>query len=196
MRLRDARPGDLADLGGLEVEGFPTDRLSRRSMRRLLSSPTARLRVLGGEGSVEGYHLTLFRRGSRIARLYSLVVAPHHRGKGIAGTLLADAEALAVRQGARALRLEVRKDNARAIRFYTRLGYRKIGERPQYYADKATALRYEKALPVGESAKAADAEEDRSPLDVAVGAAQEVMIGRELRTAPDRRSGGGGVGHG
>jgi [ribosomal protein S18]-alanine N-acetyltransferase len=184
MRLRDARLSDLADLGGLEVEGFPTDRLSRRSMRRLLSSTSARLRVLGGDGAVEGYHLTLFKRGSRIARLYSLVVAPHHRGKGIAESLMADAEALAVRQVARALRLEVRADNARAIRFYARLGYRKIGEIPQYYADKATALRYEKALPVGESARAADAAEDRSPLDVAVGATQEAMTGIELRAAP------------
>jgi [ribosomal protein S18]-alanine N-acetyltransferase len=186
MTLRDARPGDLADLAGLEVEGFPTDRLSSRSMRRLLSSPSARLRVLSSDGSsVDGYHLTLFRRGSRIARLYSLVVAPHHRGKGVAQTLLADAEALAARQGARALRLEVRADNARAIRFYTRLGYRRIGARPQYYADKATALRYEKLLPVGESARPADAAEDRSPLDIAAGATQEAMTGIELRAAPD-----------
>ena len=69
MRLRDARPSDLANLGELEVEGFPTDRLSRRNMRRLLSTPSACLRVLGSAGAVEGYHLILFRQGSRIARL-------------------------------------------------------------------------------------------------------------------------------
>ena len=117
MKLRDARPSDLADLARLEVEGFPTDRLSRRSMLRLLSSPSAHLRVLGSDGTVDGYYLTLFRRGSRIARLYSVVVAAHHRGKGTAEALMADAEALAARRGARALRLEVRADNARAIRF-------------------------------------------------------------------------------
>jgi ribosomal protein S18 acetylase RimI-like enzyme len=163
MRLRDARPSDLADLGELEVEGFPTDRLSRRSMRRLLGVPSARLRVAGTtEGRVVGYHLTLFRRGSRIARLYSLVVAPDQRGRGVAELLLADAEAIALRRGARALRLEVRDDNARAIRFYARRGYRKIGMVPQYYADMTDALRYEKPLPAGESA-AADGAEDRSP---------------------------------
>src|SRR5260221_8082075 len=135
MRPRDARPSDLANLGELEVEGFPTDRLTPRSMRRLLSTPSASLRVLGPAGAVDGYPLTLFRQGSRIARLYSLVVAPHRRGQGAAEALIADAEAIAARRGARALRLEVREDNARAIRFYARLGYRKIGQRPHYYAD-------------------------------------------------------------
>lgn len=185
MRVRDARPGDLADLGELEVEGFPTDRLSRRSMRRLLTAPSARLRVLSDrpEGGVAGYHLTLFRRGSRVARLYSLVVAPTQRGKGSAELLLADAEALAARQGARALRLEVRHDNARAIRFYARLGYRKIGQVPQYYADMADALRYEKPLSVGESAQSADGAEDRSPPDRAEVAVHEAMTGKAL-TAP------------
>src|SRR5688572_8618306 len=118
MRLRDARPSDLADLGELEVEGFPTDRLSRRSMRRLLNVPSARLRVMAADARLAGYHLTLFRQGSRVARLYSLVVAPEERGKGAAEALLADAEAIAARRGARSLRLEVRHDNARAIRFY------------------------------------------------------------------------------
>src|ERR1700730_159019 len=115
MSPRDARPSDLAGLGKLEVEGFPTDRLSQRSMRRLLSTPSAQLRVLGPAGAVEGYHLTLFREGSRIARLYSLIVAPHRRGQGAAEALMADSEALASRRGARALRLEVREDNPRAI---------------------------------------------------------------------------------
>jgi ribosomal-protein-alanine N-acetyltransferase len=182
MRVRDARPGDLADLGRLEVEAFPTNRLSRRSMRRLLTAPSARLRVLSdrAEGGVEGYQLTLFRRGSGVARLYSLVVAPSQRGKGTAELLLADAEALAARRGARVLRLEVRRDNARAIRFYARLGYRKIGEVAQYYADMADALRYEKPLGAAGSAQADDSAEDRSPQDRAAGAFQDAMTSPAL----------------
>jgi ribosomal protein S18 acetylase RimI-like enzyme len=190
MRPRDARLSDLADLGELEVDGFPTDRLSRRSMRRLLSTPSACLRVIGPSGAVAGYHLTLFRQGSRIARLYSLVVAREHRGKGTGEALLADAEEQAAHRGARALRLEVREDNARAIRFYVRSGYRKIGERPQYYADKANALRYEKALPVGESAEAIAGEEDRSPETRTAGAFQKSMTAIVLPTSlrPERRA--------
>ncbi len=185
MRVRDARPGDLADLGQLEVEAFPTNRLSRRSMRRLLVAPSARLRVLSAreEGGVEGYHLTLFRRGSGVARLYSLVVTPGQRGKGTAELLLADAEALAARRGARALRLEVRRDNTRAIRFYARLGYRKIGEVAQYYADMADALRYEKPLSAAASAEAGDGAEDRSPQGRAAGAFQDAMTSNAY-TAP------------
>jgi ribosomal protein S18 acetylase RimI-like enzyme len=184
MRLRDARPSDLADLGVLEAEGFPTDRLSRRSMRRLLSAPSARLRVMALDGGLAGYHLTLFRRGSRVARLYSLVVAPEHRGRGTAEALLADAEALATRAGAHSLRLEVRQDNSRAIRFYARRGYRQIGVVPRYYADMADALRYEKPLAAREPA-AADRAEDRSPHYRSAGAFRESVTGIAL-TAPGR----------
>lgn len=177
MRPRDAHPGDLASLSELEVEGFQTDRLSQRNMRRLLTTPSARLRVLGALGAVHGYYLTLFRQGSRIARLYSIVVAPDQRGKGTAEALLNDAEDIAARRGAQALRLEVREDNPRAIRFYVRRGYRKIGERPGYYADGANALRFEKALAAGDAA-ASTAEEDRSPRSAAVAADPSLTAAR------------------
>ena len=163
MEIRDAGEADLAGLNQLETQSFAADRLSRRSMRRFLASPSARLRVARAGGAVLGYHLVLFRRGSAVARLYSVAVAKALRGTGLAGRLMADAERFAARRGCAALRLEVRPDNWPAIRLYQRLGYRKIGVHPQYYADKADALRYEKSLGAGDDSSAADGEEDRSP---------------------------------
>jgi hypothetical protein len=40
----------------------------------------------------------------------------------------------------------VRYDNASAIALYESSGFRQFGEHTHYYADGATALRYEKAL--------------------------------------------------
>jgi ribosomal protein S18 acetylase RimI-like enzyme len=144
--IRAALPADLAAIAALEAASFTTDRLTRRSIRALIGSPSARLAVAAHDGAVAGYALVLLRRGSSVARLYSLAVAAGESGRGTGHSLLAAAEAAALQAGRRALRLEVRADNARAIALYEDMGYRRIGERLHYYEDGMTALRYEKPL--------------------------------------------------
>lgn len=156
--IRTAKRSDLGALAALEERVFSSDRLSPRSFRRLVASPGAALRVAVDADGLAGYGLVFVRANSRIARLYSLAVDPARRGLGLAGRLLDDAGRQARRRGCRALRLEVRADNPVAIRLYERAGYRPIGRVPDYYADGATALRYEKDL-------GAEAKEDRSPDD-------------------------------
>jgi ribosomal protein S18 acetylase RimI-like enzyme len=60
--------------------------------------------------------------------------------------LLQACEAYARQHRREALTLEVRYDNASAIALYESCGFRLFGEHPRYYADGATALRYEKLL--------------------------------------------------
>ena len=165
MRIRDAGETDLAGLCDLEARSFATDRLSRRSLRRFLRMKSASLRAAAAGGAIAGYHLVLMRRGSAIARLYSIAVADGQRGTGLAQALMADAERIAEQRGCHALRLEVRPDNRAAIRLYERLGYRKIGVYPKFYADKADAVRYEKLLGAAAESPAND-DEDRSPPDI------------------------------
>jgi ribosomal protein S18 acetylase RimI-like enzyme len=55
-------------------------------------------------------------------------------------------EKAAADRGCRRLRLEVRQDNAAAIRLYERRGYRRFAARGTYYEDGADAWRYEKCL--------------------------------------------------
>lgn len=92
------------------------------------------------------YALTVFRRGSRVARVYSIAVAADARGRGLASALLADAERIGVARGAERVSLEVRGDNPAAIRLYERRGYVFKGIYPDYYEDGADARRYEKRL--------------------------------------------------
>ena len=155
VEIRDADDADLDGLSALEGRSFATDRMARRNIRRLIDQKSASLRVAAGKGGVHGYHLVLFRKGSAIARLYSIAVDDRRRGAGLGRRLLADAEAVAALRRKRALRLEVREDNLPAIRLYERRGYRLIGRYARYYADKADALRYEKPL--------SEPDEDRSP---------------------------------
>lgn len=147
IHVRRAEPSDLAALVALEQGAFDSDRLSRAQYRRHLASDSALVLVVDGAGSsLAGAAVVFFRKGSAVARLYSLATSAEARGKGVASGLM-DAVAAAARdRGCRALRLEVRADNVAAIRLYERHGYHRIGQLAAYYDDGADGWRYERPL--------------------------------------------------
>ncbi len=142
--IRPAHADDVDALAAMEIAVFPTDRLSRRSFRRLIASSSAALFVALASSAIVGYAVVLFRSGSRTARLYSIAASNAPRGTGRA--LLNAAEQEAAGRGASALRLEVRQDNPRAIALYERSGYQPAGLEASYYADGMAALRFRKPL--------------------------------------------------
>ncbi len=144
--MRAATIDDLAPLVALENATFAVDRLSERQLRRHLDSASARLLVAVHEHRVVGSAVLFFRRGSTVARLYSIAVSAHERGLGLGAILLEAAERCARTRGKRRLRLEVRLDNVSAQRFYETAGYRRFGVRDGYYEDGHAAWRYEKTL--------------------------------------------------
>lgn len=98
------------------------------------------LSVAASDDGLLGYALLLRRADSTWWRLYSLVRAewaPAGTGRRL---LLAGIDA-AREAGAKGLRLEVRADNARAIRLYRDLGFSLFATLDGYYEDGATALR-------------------------------------------------------
>ncbi len=157
--IRPAEDRDLESLLRLEEACFSTDRLSRRSFRRWLRQDRCVFLVAGdGEGDVgsaiRGYVLVILRRGTRLARLYSVAIDPDCRGRGLARGLIAAAERAAREAGALYMRLEVATGNESAIALYRRMGYRRFGLYRDYYDDHGDALRMEKtihAFELGES---------------------------------------------
>jgi ribosomal protein S18 acetylase RimI-like enzyme len=137
---------DLDALLALERGLFTTDQLSRRSLRHFISWPKATLIVVEDDGEIAGYVLVLYPPRSKLARVYSIAVDHKFRGHGLGPRLLSAAEDAARRRGRRAMRLEVREHNTRAIARYEKSGYRLFGRRHDYYDDHADALRFEKAL--------------------------------------------------
>lgn len=147
--IRAARAGDLDAIVDIETCVFDGDQLSRRSIRRLLGVATAATVVADHDG-LSGYGMIGFRRGSRLGRVFSLAVLPDRAGQGLGAALLAACEAVAWRRGCTAVRLEVRADNAAAIRLYERTGYVCFGRLETYYEDGGTALRFQKPRPATE----------------------------------------------
>ena len=144
--IRCAEPGDLAALSDLEQCSFATDRLSRRQLARHLRSDSTALLVATQDDDLIGDAVVFFRQGSAVARVYSLVIAAPARGRGLGQQLLAAAERIASQRGCREMRLEVRSDNADAIRLYEHAGYRLRDLRRGYYEDGTDARRYRKPL--------------------------------------------------
>ena len=137
-----ARP--TSTRSSIENRSFSTDRMSRQSFRRLIARRRPPCIVASAGTVLAGYCVVLFRAGSAAARLYSLAVDPAFRGLGRA--LIAAAERARPTRLQRSLRLEVREDNVRAITSTSAAYSRLFGAKPDYYADGATALRFEKPL--------------------------------------------------
>lgn len=151
MPIRRGRNSDLAALLAIEDCCFTTDRLSRRSLRYFLAAPNAVFQVADLGGDIAGYALVALRKGSAIARLYSIAIHPDYRGRDLGRALLRAAEKQARAAGTDLMRLEVRARNRRAIALYEAQGYRRFGRIADYYEDGAAAFRYEKTLKTARS---------------------------------------------
>lgn len=152
-KLRRGRVADLEALTALERRYFTSDhQISRRSFRHFIASPKSTLIVAELDRQLAGCVLVNYRRGSRLARLYTIAVDREFQRRGIARRLLAAAEQDAIQRGRSVMRLEVRADDTGAITLYETSGYRRFGRRPRYYDGRIDALRFDKALAAGTGA--------------------------------------------
>lgn len=148
LRARRATLADLEPLLALESR-FPSDRISRRAFRHLLTRARAEVWVAVANGRAVADAVVLFRQNSKRARLYSIVTDPAVRGRGVGAQLLRAIERRVAARRCRSIGLEVRAAAARVIRWYRRHGYTPGARIPGYYEDGAPALRMEKAVPAG-----------------------------------------------
>ncbi|OIO59491.1 MAG: ribosomal-protein-alanine acetyltransferase [Alphaproteobacteria bacterium CG_4_10_14_0_2_um_filter_63_37] len=147
--IRPATLEDLDLLVALENRCFSGDRISRRSFRHLLTKGHADTLVDVVGGDLRGYAMLLYNRGTSLARLYSMAVAPELLRQGVGAGLMDAVETAARGRDCVLLRLEVRRDNTAAIALYQKRGYREFGLYPDYYEDHMAALRFEKRLAPG-----------------------------------------------
>lgn len=144
---RDATVADAGALAALFAETFTAtfghlytaDNLAaflatadRDGWERELRDPAYRVRIAEEDGVAIGYvklgppKLPFAPRGPS-AELRQLYVRAGHHGAGIAPALMDWAIAAARAGGARDLYLSVFVDNARAKRFYAKLGFERVG---------------------------------------------------------------------
>lgn len=149
--IRDSQAADLKALVALEQRCFATDRLSQRSFSYWIKAKHRVFMVVQQQDQIIGYGLVIMRKGTRLARLYSIAIDKNIEGKGIGRQLMLALEAQTVAAGKLFLRLEVEKTNQRAIGLYQSMGYKIFGDYVHYYENNGDAFRMQK--PIRQAAK-------------------------------------------
>ena len=114
--------------GFLDDNGQGEERFAERVRARLAEEPKSCLHVWKNGQIVGQLHLGRFIDPS-IGYINLLYVAPEWRGAGIASLIEEYASAYFQSHGFRSARLSVAAHNLRAIRFYTKQGWKNLGPR-------------------------------------------------------------------
>jgi ribosomal protein S18 acetylase RimI-like enzyme len=152
--IRRATADDAGPLAGLAAVTFPLAcppsstaadiaahleaTLSEDNFRAYLADPDITILVIDAEGELRGYSLLVARPSEDpdvaaalailpSTELSKCYVHPDYHGLGAAAELMHASIAAAAAAGARGLWLGVNELNARAIRFYEKSGFRKVG---------------------------------------------------------------------
>ncbi len=132
--LRRLQLRDLAAVEEIERTSYPTP-WSRSMFAGELTKPSSIcLGAFDGDtGALLGY--LIISRYVDAWHVMNVAVAPEHRRRGIAASLLDRLFELTVGDGRRGYTLEVRVSNTSAIKLYERAGFRARGVRRGYYTD-------------------------------------------------------------
>jgi pimeloyl-ACP methyl ester carboxylesterase/N-acetylglutamate synthase-like GNAT family acetyltransferase len=143
--VEETTAGD-ADLGALLEAAFAE--LVRRYGPEGRSSvhPQARFVVARTGGVAAGCGALQPTEVARLGEIKRMFVLPEHRGKGLAGAILAELEALAVRAGYSGIRLTTGIRQPEAIALYEKHGYERT-EPYGKYVGEPTSRCYVKKLP-------------------------------------------------
>jgi len=147
-QIRLASEHDVAELVRLEQVAFETDRFTKDQIDYLLTRSRATVFVIELGSTVAGAAYVLWRKRHGAARLYNIAVDPHFQGMKLGAKLLEECELEAARRGCRAMTLEVRQDNERAITFYERKGFTVTRSLPDYYEDGMAGLKMARDIKV------------------------------------------------
>ena len=136
VELRALGMGDLPAIDMIERASYPTP-WSRSMFAGELSKPSSiclgAFEAEGEDGELCGY--LIVSRYVDAWHVMNIAVAPLHRRRGIAWTLLDHLFRVTAGHGHRGYTLEVRVSNGDAIRLYESVGFKARGIRRGYYTD-------------------------------------------------------------
>jgi ribosomal-protein-alanine N-acetyltransferase len=143
------RPATLADLAAIiasEADNFGADGWSPALVEEGVAGrlPTVHYLVVEQDGQVVGHAVASVV--ADIAELQRIAVNADHRRRGLATAMLDEVVALAVRERAERLLLEVRENNQPALDFYAAHGFIEVDRRPRYYGDGSAAVVLRRSL--------------------------------------------------
>ncbi|MDI2033375.1 GNAT family N-acetyltransferase [Paenarthrobacter nitroguajacolicus] len=121
-----------------DIQAHLEKTLSETSFSEYLADPNITIMVLDDDGQLNGYTMLIAKPtgdpdvasvlsalpSTELSKCY---VHPDHHGKGAASRLIQASLALATDKGAAGVWLGVNSENAKAIRFYEKSGFQRVG---------------------------------------------------------------------
>ncbi len=145
LQLRLYQPGDFETLYQMDQVCYERGiAYSRRTLREFLQMSGATTWVAVEAEDVAGF-LIAFCEASQ-GHIVTLDVSPTERRRGVGSALVARAEREMAGAGVRVVELETAVDNAPAILFWQKHGYRAAGIYRRYYRNRTDAFWMVKTL--------------------------------------------------
>jgi len=119
----------LDDVLGIEITAYAHPWSCGNFLDSLKAGYQAQMLV--ADGAILGYFVAM--KGVEEVHLLNITVAPAVQGQGWGRVMLDALDLWSRGQGAEWLWLEVRESNHRAVSIYDRHGFRRVGERKNYY---------------------------------------------------------------
>lgn len=129
IKIRNLEEQDLPYVLEIASQSFSIP-WSLNSFKNELLNPHSILRVAEFSGEIVGY--IVLRKILDEAELLSIAVKPELRRKGIATELIKNV-LNELKDSVKTCFLEVRVSNKKAISFYEKIGFKKVGLRKKYY---------------------------------------------------------------
>jgi len=149
MQLEPMRLEDLDEVLYIEQASFPSP-WSRNMFLEEMDNRNSRLVVFKMERLVIGY--ICFWVVLDEAHILNIAVHPEKKHQGVGLIMMAELEALCLKEGLKRIILEVARKNIAARGLYRKCGFRSVGFRKNYYSvTKDDALIMEKYLQPPES---------------------------------------------
>lgn len=146
FHFQKALPKDVDQIVELEKLCFGEEGFSKKQISYLIRKAKGEVVVIKISGEIVASLILLFRKNSRHIRLYSMLVSPEMRGKGLAKEMILYSEEKAKEMGLKKLSLEVNEKNHAAIQLYETVGFQIFHRKKNYYKDGNSAFVMRKIL--------------------------------------------------
>jgi len=143
--LRSYESRDLDAIVELDAECFnPPFRFSNAAMRRFAEAENAWVVVAEAEGALAGFCIVHMEQAEtlEVGYVVTIDVAAVFRREGLGEQMLAAGEAWVLASGGAGMMLHVFVKNSAAVKFYERLGYKRVGEQRGFYGPGIDAAMY------------------------------------------------------
>ena len=135
IKLGDITIRLLDKLCEIEEQCFEQEAFTRQQLAYLIADCNTIGLTAMLNNEIAGFAIARvgIERNIIFGHILTIDVAPAHRRKGIAQTILQEIEAIFRERDIEECRLEVRENNLAALNLYKKLGYIKIGRLEKYY---------------------------------------------------------------